>query len=96
MRKRIPSARGANALPATTHVLAGVSTRAEGAHRTGHDAPEPKVTTITTPGRIQPGKIGIYKRDHLVAQVGHLATEVTCRRFGVEDAVFKNGAWPGK
>ena len=62
-----------------------------------HDAPDrPKPKTTTPPGKIQPGKLGVYKGKNLVGQVGHLAAELTCRRFGVVDAVFKNGAWRGK
>lgn len=61
-----------------------------------HDAPRLVKPKITTPGQIQPGKLGIYKGDHLVAQCGPKATSVTCRRLGVVDAVFRNGAWRGK
>jgi hypothetical protein len=60
-----------------------------------HDAGKRKARTLPTPGKIQPGKLGIYKGPHLVAQCGPKATAVTARRFGVVDAKFKNGAWRG-
>lgn len=60
-----------------------------------HDAPKRTTRMLPTPGRIQPGKIGIYRGDFLVGQCGRLATAVTARRFGVMDAKFTRGAWRG-
>jgi hypothetical protein len=64
-------------------------------YRTGPDAPTPRQTTRITPGKIQPGRYGIYRGPNLVGQCGPKATAATCRRFGVMDAKFKNGAWRG-
>jgi hypothetical protein len=61
-----------------------------------YDAPEPAKSKAITPGQIQPGKLGIYKGRNLVGQCGRLGTAATCRRFGVVDAKFKNGAWRGR
>lgn len=64
-----------------------------------HDAPAPMKSKTTTPGKIQPGKVGIYKGRNLVGQCGRLATSITARRFGVHDAKLgkRNGkdAWVG-
>jgi hypothetical protein len=61
-----------------------------------HDATKRTARTLSTPGKIQPGKLGVYRGEFLVGQVGKLATAITCRRFGVMDAKFKRGAWRGR
>ena len=65
-----------------------------------HDAPKRKARTLPTPGKIAPGRLGIYRGENLVGQCGPKATSVTCRRFGVMDAKLtkKNGAlsWVGQ
>jgi len=65
-----------------------------------HDAPKPVKAKTTTPGKIQPGKIGVYRGDFLVGQCGPKATELTALRFGARDAKLgrRNGApaWIGR
>ena len=65
-----------------------------------HDALTPRRVTRTEPGKIQPGKIGVYRGDFLVGQCGPKATELTALRFGARDAKLgrRNGApaWIGR
>jgi hypothetical protein len=65
-------------------------------YRTGHDAPETVADKPITPGKIQPGRFGIYKGEFLVGQCGPKGTAATARRFGVMDAKFTKDAWRGK
>lgn len=66
--------------------------------KSAHDAPERRTKKPSQPGRIRDGALGVYRGDHLVAQVGPKATAVTAARLsGVADVVLgeKDGrpAW---
>jgi hypothetical protein len=65
-----------------------------------HDAATPVKKAKPVIGKIPPGKVGVFKGENLVGHCGVLATAVTAKRFGANDAKLgvKNGApaWCGK